>query len=247
MPCAPRGQRTHSGRVAEEFTVDSTVQASEGSEWLSIESTVGDEQLETISSVLQTTALTLYAQDEKILRFGYTRFENGRLVRALKYLGRCNAEPRGKWVTVEGEPEAWEATCCFSPELMELYRQHAPDEVNEMSGHYRVMPGLWIPWAADLGTVAEIARALQLPWNPARNPAHDQFPPATHTEVIPGTPEREKAFFASTPDRGGSFGDSVSARTVPQTLVGPSQTLRDARNGEPRKLVTSFGASSIAL
>lgn len=75
---------------------------------------------------------------------------------------------------------------------MELYRKYAPDEMPEGCAESRIKPGFSIPWACDAGTVTEIARALQLPWEPIG----DRFPPATQTEVIPGSPEeRWKAFY----------------------------------------------------
>lgn len=91
---------------------------------------------------------------------------------------------------MEGEPEPWEAIL-FSPRLMELYKKHAPDDVHEGCAENRIKPGCSIPWACDARTVAEIAGALQLPWDPIDN----RFPPSTQTEVITRSPERWEAFW----------------------------------------------------
>lgn len=170
------------------LAVERIVQISEGSDWVSIQSPLDDRLLETISRTLGTTAIMIYVMDEMMLRFSYRRFDHGAAVRALQYFDDGNPRGRGKWTKVEGEPEPWEAIL-FSPRLMELYRQHAPDEVEEGCAENRIKVGFSIPWACDATTIAEIARVLQLPWEPTNN----QFPPATRTEVIPGSPERWKA------------------------------------------------------
>lgn len=170
--------------------IEHTVRASEGSEWLSIENAISDYELETISRALSTTAVTVYAVDEKALRFSYARFEDGRAVRALEYSDDSGKVERGRWTKVEGEPEPWESIL-FSSRLMELYAKHAPDEVPEACTQNRIKAGFSIPWACDAGVVAEIARALQLPWEPLTN---DAFPRSAKREVIPGSPERWKAF-----------------------------------------------------
>jgi len=165
------------------------VRASEGSDWVSIQNALADQLLETISRVLGTTAIMIYVMDEMVLRFSYRHFNNGQAVRILEYVNHGNPKERGKWTKVEGEPEPWEAIL-FSHRLMELYRKHAPDEVHESCEESKIKPGFSIPWACDASTVADIARALQLPWEPIDN----RFSPATQTEVIPGSPERWKAF-----------------------------------------------------
>jgi hypothetical protein len=91
---------------------------------------------------------------------------------------------------VEGETEPWEAIL-FSPRRMALYEKRAPDEVGEACADGKINLGFSVPSACDASTVAEIARALQLPWEPMEN----RFPPATHTEVIPGSPERWRTFW----------------------------------------------------
>jgi hypothetical protein len=171
------------------FTEEIIVRASEGSDWVSVQRALADQLLETISRVLGTTTIMIYVVDEVVLRFSYRRFNNGQAVRALEYVDYVNPKERGKWTKVEGEPEPWEAIL-FSHRLIELYRKYAPDEVHEGCAESKIKPGFSIPWACDASTVAEIARALQLPWEPTEN----RFPPATQTEVIPGSPERLKAF-----------------------------------------------------
>ena len=172
------------------MAIEHTVRASEGCDWISIENAIGDRQLEEISRFLRTTALTVYAVDEKVLRFSYARFEEGRAARALEYLDNGGKLDRGRWTKAEGEPEPWEAIL-FSPKFMEWYAKRAPDEVKEACAENRIKAGFSIPWACDAGVVAEIARTLQLPWNPIE---HDEFPASTNIEVIPGSPERWKAF-----------------------------------------------------
>lgn len=169
------------------LVAEHTVRASAGSEWISIENAISDHELETLSRTLSTTAITVYAVDEKLLQFSYVRFEDGRAVRALEY-SDDNDEDRGRWTKVEGEPESWEGSL-FSPSMMELYAEYAPDEVAEARS--RIKSGFSIPWACNARTAAEIARAFQLPWEPL---AKDKFPPATNTEIVPGSPERWKAF-----------------------------------------------------
>lgn len=186
-------------RLAESPTsipVEHTVRASRHSDWISIENAVHDVELQTLSQVLHATAVTLYAVDEKSLRFAYSRFEDGRCVRMLNYgpaherTANAAAEPtRREWTKVEGHPEAWETTL-FSPQLMQLYRDYAPDEVGAVSGVPAVKLGFSIPWAHDLNVLATIAEELRLPWKPIGN----HFAEATHTEVIRGSPERRKAF-----------------------------------------------------
>lgn len=171
------------------LAVEHTVRASEGSEWVSIQNAVDDQLLDTISRVLGTVAITIYAIDEKVLRFSYSRFDHGQAVRTLEYADEGNSNDRGKWTKVEGEPERWEALL-FSPKLMELYRKYAPDDLHEGCAESKIKRGFSIPWACDAGTIAEISRTLQVPWEPIG----DRFPPATQTEVIPGSPERWNAF-----------------------------------------------------
>jgi hypothetical protein len=171
------------------LVVELIVRTSEGSDWASIQRALAAPLLETISRVLSTTAIAIRMMDEMVLRFSYQRFDNGRAVRTLEYADDGDPKGRGKWTKVEGEPEPWE-NILFSPRLMELYRKRAPDEVQEGCAESKIKPGFSIPWACDASTVAEIVRALQLPWEPIDN----KFPPATQTEVIPGSPERLKAF-----------------------------------------------------
>lgn len=170
------------------FTFEETVRSSEGSDWVSISEPVADQFLEAVSRVLSTTAIKIYATDELVLRFSYSRFDDGQPVRALEYADDGNSKDRGKWTKVEGEPEPWEATL-FSPRLMELYRDNAPEEAARMRGE-QIKPGFSVPWPCDRKTIAEIARALQLPWEPTSWPVADRFPPATQIEVIAGSPER---------------------------------------------------------
>jgi hypothetical protein len=167
------------------FTFELTVRTSEGSDWVSIQGALADPMLETISRALCTTAIQIHAMDEMVLRFSYSRFDDGRATRALAYGDDGNPKGRGKWTRVEGEPERWEAIL-FSPRLMELYEKYAPGEVREACAENRIKPGFAVPWACDGGAIVEIARALQLPWDPTGG----KFPPATQTEVIPGSPER---------------------------------------------------------
>lgn len=177
--------------------VEHTVRASSDSDWISIENAVNDQELETLSRVLSAAAVTIYAVDEKSFRFAYSHFDHGQLIRGLQYgpaehqhaRGDNDAKTRREWTKVEGVPEAWEVRL-FSPALMEQYRRHAPDEVTAVCTEGLVKPGFSIPWAQDLRVVATISEVLKLPWNPIGN----QFPAATHTEVIPGSPERRKAF-----------------------------------------------------
>lgn len=168
------------------FAPELIVRSSEEGEWISTQRALDDPLLETISRVLGTTAIMFSMMDEMVLRFSYRRFDKGAAVRALQYVDDGNPRDRGKWTKVEGEPEPWEAIL-FSPMLMELYRKRAPDEVHKGCAESKIKPGCSIPWVCDASTVAEIARALQLPWDPVDN----GFPPAPQTEVIPGSPERE--------------------------------------------------------
>jgi hypothetical protein len=171
------------------LAMERIIQASEQSDWISIQSPLDDHLLETISRALGTTAIMIYMMDEMRLRFSYRRFDHGSAVRALQYLDDGNPRARGKWTRVEGEPEQWEAIL-FSPPLIEQYRTYAPDEVAEGCADNKIKPGFSIPQPCYASTIAEITRALQLPWDPIEN----RFPPATQTEVIPGSPERWKAF-----------------------------------------------------
>lgn len=172
------------------IVVSHTVRASVGSDWISIENCVSDLELGTLSRTLSTTAVTVYAVDEKLLQFSFVHFEDGRAVRVIEYSDDSAEDQRGRWIKVEGEPEAWELTL-FSPTLMEQYAEYAPDEVGEARVQSRIKQGFSIPWACNGRTAAEIARALQLPWEPlVQNP----FPAATDAEVIAGSPERWKAF-----------------------------------------------------
>ena len=170
-------------------TWELTVRLTEGSDWVSIQASLADQQIETLSRELGTTAIRIYMSDEMVLRFSYGRFDHGQAVRSLEYADGGDPRAGGTWTKVEGEPEPWEALL-FSPRLLELYRKYAPDELPEGSADRRIKPGLSIPWVCEADVVAEIARALQLPWAPIGN----GFPPATHTKVIPGSPERWKAF-----------------------------------------------------
>jgi hypothetical protein len=173
------------------MAIEHTVRASEGSDWISIEHAIGDHQLEEISRHLSTTAVTVYAVDEKVLEFSYARFDAGRAVRALEYSHDIRGmTDRGRWTKVEGEPEVWESAF-FSPKLMALYAQHVSDELPEACAQNQIKVGFSIPWAGYADAVVEIVSALQLPWKPIE---HDTFPAANNTEVIPGSPERWKAF-----------------------------------------------------
>jgi len=96
------------------LAVERIVQTSEESDWISIQSPLDDPLLETISRVLNTTAIMIYMMDEMRLRFSYRRFDHGAAVRALQYLDDGNPRARGKWTRVDGEPEPWEVTL-FSP------------------------------------------------------------------------------------------------------------------------------------
>jgi hypothetical protein len=171
------------------LAVELVVQAFEASDWISIQPALADPLLEGLSRDLSTTALGLRVMDEMVLRFSYSRFDNGHATRALEYSDDGNPKGHGQWTRVEGTPEAWENTL-FSPRLMELYRRRAPDEVREGSAEGRIVPGASIPWPYHASTLAEIADALALPWRPMDN----RFLPAAQTEVIPGSPERWKAF-----------------------------------------------------
>lgn len=171
------------------FAVELVVQTSEGSDWISIQRALADPLLETISRVLRTTAIVIHVMDEMVLRFSYRRFDNGRAIRRLDYADDGNPKGRGKWTTAEGNPEPWEGIL-FSPTRMELYRKRAPDEVQEGCADSRIKLGFSIPRACDASTVEEIVRTLELPWKPIDN----TFPPATQTEVIPGSPERLRTF-----------------------------------------------------
>ncbi len=151
-----------------------TVRTSQG-DWVSIENAVDDGLLETLSRELGTTAITIYAIDEKLLRFHYRRFEHGRSIRALDYADAAADADCGTWTGVEGVPEPWEALL-FAPRMMDLYRKYAADEVSTAP----IKLGSSIPWACDGFMIGEIARALDLPWDPV----HDRFPPAAHTAVI---------------------------------------------------------------
>jgi hypothetical protein len=166
------------------LAVDNTLRATEGSEWISIENGAPDQALATISRLLQTVAITLHASDEIMLRFSYKRFDGGRVVRALEY---DDDGARGRWTQVDGEPETWEALL-FATELLELYRKHAADDVHEVCAENAIKLGFSIPWACDAGTVAQIARALELPWVPG------SFPPAAEIDIVRGSPERLEAF-----------------------------------------------------
>jgi len=172
------------------LAVELIVRSSEESDWVSIQSALADPLLETISRVLCTTAVMIHVVDEMVLRFAYSRFDNGEAVRTLVYADDGNPKGRGTWTKVEGEPEPWE-TVLFSPRLLELYKKRAPDEVQEGCAERKVKAGFSIPWACEASTVLEIARALELPWEPMGN----TFPPATQTEVIPGSSERWNSFW----------------------------------------------------
>jgi len=157
-------------------TRDHTVRTSPG-DWVSIENAIADPLLETLSRELGTTAITIYAIDEKLLRFHYRRFEHGRSMRSLDYADAAADAERGSWTGVEGEPEPWE-TLLFSPRMTSLYRKYAADEVCTAP----IRLGASIPWCCDGFMIGEIARALDLPWDPV----HDRFPPAAHTAIIEG-------------------------------------------------------------
>lgn len=172
------------------LVVSHTVRASPGNDWISVENCASDLVLETISLALSTTAVTVYAVDEKFLQFSYVRFDDGRAVRALEFLDDTGQEQRGSWTQVEGEPESWELSL-FTPDLMEQYAQYAPDEVYDLQVHKRIKQGLSIPWACNGRSAEAIARSLQLPWEPL---APNKFPSATEIEVIPGSSEGGKNF-----------------------------------------------------
>jgi hypothetical protein len=171
------------------LTIEHTVRTSENSGWISVQNALDDELLATLSRTLGTKSITIYAIDEMVLHFSYRRFDQGNLVRALEYGDDGQPNDRGEWTRVEGAPEPWEALL-FSPKLMALYRKYAPDQVQGDPDENAIKPGLSIPWACDAETIGEIASALELPWDPLG----DGFPTATKTEVIPGSPERWKAF-----------------------------------------------------
>jgi hypothetical protein len=172
------------------MAIEHTVRASEGNDWISIENCVTDLELETLSRALSTTAVTVYAVDEKLLQFSFVHFEDGRMVRALEYADDGDQGKKGRWTKVQGEPESWEVSL-FSAKLMEQYAEYAPDEVGEARSQSRIRSGFSIPWACNAHTAAEIARAFELPWDPL---APNRFPPASDTELIPGSPDRWNAF-----------------------------------------------------
>jgi hypothetical protein len=174
------------------LTIEHTVRFSEGGAWISIQNAIDDELLRRLSVELDTRALTIYAIDEKILTFSFLHVHRGRTLRELGYTHKQRPDGRDAWTTVAGEREAWEDVL-FSPRLMELYRMWAADEVAEACRDRTIKIGHSIPWACDGDVVRDIAERLQLPWNPY----DDTFPPATQTEVIPGSPERWKEFHRS--------------------------------------------------
>ncbi len=170
------------------LAMELVVRTSAGSDWISIQRSIAPPLLETISRVLQTTAIAIHVMDEMVLRFSYRRFEQGRAVRALNYADDGDLKGRGEWSTVEGEPEPWEAML-FSAERIATYRKRAPDEVQEACADGAIKSGFSVPTVCDGDTLAEIVRAFELPWEPTQN----GFPPATRMEVIPGSPERLEA------------------------------------------------------
>lgn len=165
------------------YAVEHTVRIHDGSTWISIESAIDNVALQTISGSLRTTAITIYAIDEKMPEFSFRRIEDGQAVRLLEY--KAGPERQRQWTQVEGQPESWERLF-FDPEEIDLYRQSNPDETNEMCAHDMIKLGLSIPQPCSLSVVAEIVRMLGLPWMPVG----DTFPLAAQSEVIAGSPER---------------------------------------------------------